>query len=98
MKETVNNLELSLCETCLERGRERVATHKELQMCDDCFNGKPASRDETVGERSGRQRNAYERQLERVREWRRKNPELARQRQRIYKARWRARQGRTKEA
>ena len=40
-----------LCETCLERGRERVATRHGAfgHMCEDCFNGKPFCRAETMG-------------------------------------------------
>lgn len=100
MKEAVNNLESSLCETCLERGRERPATHitEDLQMCDDCFDGKPTWSEETAGERSGKEATAYQRQLQRMREWRRKNRDLTRERQRIYKARWLAKhQGQAKE-
>lgn len=41
----------ALCETCLERGRERPATRHGLfgDLCEDCFSGKPFRREETTG-------------------------------------------------
>jgi hypothetical protein len=39
-----------LCETCFERGRRRPATHLSVQMCDDCFTGRPFRPAETLGE------------------------------------------------
>lgn len=74
-----------LCETCLERGRERQAdiVTENLQMCRDCFNGKPTCQAETVGgvdaERNRREM-AYQRaNAEHVRKvraaWRARNRE-----------------------
>lgn len=42
--------EIVFCETCWERGRRRVATHKELRMCEPCFSGAPTCAAEEAGE------------------------------------------------
>jgi hypothetical protein len=41
----------ALCETCLERGRVRKAdvVTENLQMCRDCYDGKPTCREELLG-------------------------------------------------
>jgi hypothetical protein len=85
--------EPALCGTCLERGRERPATHKELKMCDDCFNGKPFCLSETVGgddpARRAWQRRYGQRHHEKLRDqrrkWREKNSETVREYQRGYR-------------
>lgn len=83
-----------LCETCLERGRERQAeiVTENLQMCRDCFNGKPTCREETVGGSDAVRARAdvnYKAKhraelLKKRREWRRKN----RARVNAYQRRW----------
>lgn len=89
-----------LCETCLERGRERVAeiVTDDLQMCRDCFNGKATCREETVGgsdqvrERSTRRYQEKHRQKtrKRMRRWRKENAEHIRR----YHEEWRAKRAR----
>jgi len=77
-------VEAILCETCLERGRRRPATHLELRMCHDCFSGKPFSHDELLGEvpPQGKRRSVRdltpdqrERQREAWRRWKQRNRE-----------------------
>ena len=76
---------LELCETCLERGRERPGTHLVGAgfLCDGCFKGE-GSPTERAGEYNAPQeresRRSYRRRnLERFREYQR----LHRQRQRM---------------
>lgn len=95
---------LILCETCLERGRERPAdvVTEHLQMCADCFNGKPFRREEEFGGfDAGHVRRQIERQqrnaehIRQVRaEWRERNRERLRSYARNY---YRTRRQRTDE-
>lgn len=87
-----------LCETCLERGLVRKAdvVNDHLQMCRECFGGKPFRREEEVGGahasmerrmeygRRHRQRN-LDRATAYQREWRRRN----RERVNAYWRKWR---------
>lgn len=82
-----------LCETCLERGRQRLAdvVTENLQMCRDCFDGKPTCRAEEIGghddlqaanaQRADRTRQA---KLEATRRWRQANADRVREYNRRY--------------
>lgn len=80
-----------LCETCLERGRKRPAdvVTENLEMCQDCFDGKATCREERIGGGTGEAKRRYrERNREKVaaagRKWRKKNTERIRE----YRRRW----------
>lgn len=70
------------CETCLERGRQRLAdvVNEDLQMCRDCFDGKPTCKTEEIGGADGDQ---VQKQLD----YQRRNAEHVRK----VRAAWRAR-------
>ncbi len=53
----------ALCETCLERGRERQAdvVTEHLQMCSDCYGGNPFRQEERGGDPGDPQRLARQR-------------------------------------
>jgi len=63
----------ALCETCLERGRERQAdvVRPGIRMCRDCYSGKPFDSGEEVGgvSESYRLRQGARSELERRREY-----------------------------
>lgn len=76
----------ALCETCLERGRRRradVVTEK-LQMCRDCFEGKPTCGAEEIGGRGKRIGLRTEEQLDRIRASKRRWYQRNRDQQREY--------------
>lgn len=86
--------DVELCETCLERGRERQATRitEDLQMCEDCFGGKPFRPEEKLGvirlTKAERDREWRQANLERSRAYHRKYQQSEKRRE--YMRRWRA--------
>lgn len=81
--------ESAMCETCLERGRERQAdvVTADLAMCNDCYTGKPFRLEETVGAPRQQVQQRSRRYREYQREYKRRN----RERIRDYYRKWRNR-------